>query len=463
MSTDPEPAARDRCIRPWQAPMAALLRGMLLVLAIGGSAGAAADTVDGPSVVRAGHLLDADSGKLLVDQAVTIEDGHVVSVQPWSAAAAAVPGVLDWSAYTVVPGLMDLHTHLADGLVEAASDSERLQITPVQQAFLGARNALLTLRAGFTTVRDLGVYRSFADIALRDAINAGDVPGPRMVVAGAYITIPGGGGEITGVPAGTVVPEAFRQGVSRGVEQVRHNVDRILDHGADVIKVIATGAVLTPGTDPGKPEYSEAEIHAAVQEAAKRGAYVAAHAHGAEGIKRAIRAGVRSVEHASLIDDEGIALARQHGTWLVMDIYDGDYIDSVGRRDGWPAETLRKNEEVTAAQREGFRKAVKAGVHLAFGTDAGVYPHGDNARQFAYMVRYGMTPLQAIRSATIDAARLLGKEQTLGSIAPGKSADLVAVACNPLQDVDCLRQVRGVLKAGQFVAPGWSARSSTPR
>ncbi|MGN6740925.1 amidohydrolase family protein, partial [Dyella sp.] len=180
--------------------------------------------------------------------------------------------------------------------------------------------------------------------------------------------------------------------------------------------------------------------------------FVAAHAHGAEGIKRAIRAGVRSIEHGSLIDDEGIALLVKHGTWLVADIYDGDYIEEIGTRDHWSPEILRKNEETTEAQREGFRKAVKAGVHLAFGTDAGVYPHGQNARQFAYMVRWGMTPLQAIRSATIDAARLLGKERELGSIAPGKAADLVAVGCDPLHDVDCLRQIRGVIKAGQPVA-----------
>jgi len=233
---------------------------------------------------------------------------------------------------------------------------------------------------------------------------------------------------------------------------VRKHVDFLLDHGVDHIKVIATGAVLADNTEPGVSEYSEEEIHVAVVEAAKRGKFVAAHAHGAEGIKRAVRAGVRSIEHGSLIDDEGIALMVQHGTWLVADIYNGDYIDSVGRREGWSAQTLRKNIETTEAQREGFRKAVKAGVHIAFGTDAGVYPHGDNARQFAYMVKYGMTPLQAIRSATIDAARLMGKEKELGSIAPGKAADLVAVACDPLQDVECLRRVQGVIKAGETVS-----------
>jgi imidazolonepropionase-like amidohydrolase len=403
------------------------------------------------TVVHAGHLLDVDSGRMLTDQAVSIEAGKVVAVQPWSADATKGARVLDWSAWTVVPGLMDMHTHIAEE-AETADIAAPLKISPAQQAFIGAMNARKTLQAGFTTVRDVGVYRGFADIALRDAINAGEIPGPRMFVAGAYITAPGGGGEITGLPAGTVVPPEFRQGVSKGVDDVRRHVDRALDHGADLIKVIATGAVLANGTEPGKPEYTEAEIRAAVVEAAKRGKFVAAHAHGAEGIKRAIRAGVRSIEHGSLIDDEGIALLVQHGTWLVADIYDGDYIEEIGTRDHWSPEILRKNEDTTLAQREGFRKAVKAGVHLAFGTDAGVYPHGQNARQFAYMVRWGMTPLQAIRSATIDAARLLGKQRELGSIAPGKAADLVAVGCDPLHDVDCLRQIRGVIKAGQPVA-----------
>jgi imidazolonepropionase-like amidohydrolase len=403
------------------------------------------------TVVHAGHLLDVDSGRMLADQAVSIEAGKVVSVQPWSADAAKGARVLDWTAWTVVPGLMDMHTHISEP-AETADIAAPLKISPAQQAFVGAMNARRTLQAGFTTVRDVGVYRGFADIALRDAINAGEIPGPRMFVAGAYITAPGGGGEITGLPAGTVVPPAFRQGVSQGVDDVRRHVDLILDQGADQIKVIATGAVLANGTEPGKPEFTEAEIHAAVVVAAKRGKFVAALAHGAEGIKRAIRAGVRSIEHGSLIDDEGIALLKQHGTWLVADIYDGDYIEEIGTRDHWSPEILRKNEDTTLAQREGFRKAVKAGVHLAFGTDAGVYPHGQNARQFAYMVRWGMTPLQAIRSATIDAARLLGRQKELGSIAPGKAADLVAVGCDPLHDVDCLRQIRGVIKAGTPVS-----------
>ncbi len=226
---------------------------------------------------------------------------------------------------------------------------------------------------------------------------------------------------------------------------------QLISGGATVIKVIATGAVLTAGTTPGAAEYSEAEIRAAVDEAAQYGIFVAAHAHGAEGIKRAVRAGVRSIEHGSYLDDEGIALMKKHGTWLVADIYNGDYIAETGRRDHWSEEILRKNEETTQRQREGFAKAAKAGVRIAFGTDSGVYPHGDNGRQFAYMVRYGLTPMDAIRAATLNSAQLLGKEQELGSIASGKFADMIAVEGDPLLDIDKLRQVRGVIKAGRQI------------
>ena len=404
-------------------------------------------TQAGELVVRAGQLVDVDHGQLLTDQAIHIEGDRITRIEPYATESIGDATVLDWSRYTVVPGLMDLHTHLADE-GQSADEAKPLKSTPARDAFIGAKNARDTLRAGFTTVRDVGVYRGFADVALRDAIKAGHVPGPRMFVAGAYITITGGGGEISGLPQGTVVPEEFRRGAANSEAEVRQKVNALLDGGADFIKVIATGAVLTAGTEPGESEYSEAEIRAAVEEAARRGKFVTAHAHGAEGIKRAVRAGVRSIEHGSLIDDEGIALMKQHGTWLVADIYNGDYIDTVGRAQGWSEEIMRKNLETTDLQREGFRKAVAAGVNLAYGTDSGVYPHGDNARQFAYMVRYGMTPMQALRSATIDAARLLGQEKDLGSIAAGKAADLVAVACDPLQDVECLRQVRGVVKDG---------------
>ncbi|MFT3669710.1 MAG: amidohydrolase family protein [Pseudoxanthomonas sp.] len=402
-------------------------------------------------MIQAGRVLEVETGRILTDRDILIRDGRIVSIAPPKKGIDPDVRVLDWSTLTVVPGLMDMHTHLADE-GPYGDPATPLRSNAARDAFIGARNARATLQAGFTTVRDVGVYRGFADVQLRDAINTGLVPGPRMFVAGTYVTVTGGGGEITGLPAGTALPAIFRRGVADNEAEVRQRVNEILDAGADFIKLIATGAVLADGTEPGQSEYTEAEIRAAVEEAERRGSFVAAHAHGAEGIKRAVRAGVRSIEHGSLMDDEAIALIKQHGTFLVADIYNGDYIDTVGRRDGWSAEILRKNLDTTEAQREGFRRAVAAGVNIAYGTDSGVYPHGDNARQFAYMVRYGMTPLQAIRAATLESARLLRKEKELGSITPGKFADLVALACDPLADIACLQQVRGVVKAGVPVA-----------
>ena len=411
-------------------------------LALAASA-AHADT----TVIHAGRLVDVDAGKLLLDQAVTVVDGKVTGVAPWGAGTGDAK-VVDWSAFTVVPGLMDMHSHLI-GDIEQADEAAPLKSSAARDALIGVEHARKTLQAGFTTVRDVGTYRAYVDVALRDAIAAGWVVGPRMFVAGAYLTVPGGGGEVTGT--GLPVPDEMRRGVAKGEAQVRQRVNEILDNHADFIKVIATGAVLTAGTDPGASEFSEAELRAAVEEATKRGTFVAAHAHGAQGIKNAVRAGVRSIEHGSLIDDEGIALMKEHGTWLVADIYDGDYIEEVGRREHWSEEILRKNRDTTDTQREGFRKAVKAGVNIAFGTDSGVYPHGLNARQFAYQVRYGQTPMQAIQSATINAAKLLRQEKEIGSIAAGKSADLVALACDPLASIDCMTQVRGVIKAGASI------------
>jgi len=415
------------------------------------SASAGAET----TWVHAGRVLDIESGHWLQDQDIALESGKISAISDhdpvrWDDSLQAARRI-DWSAYAVVPGLMDMHTHLADE-AEMADPAVPLRSNPARDAFIGAANARHTLRAGFTTVRDVGTYRGFADVALRDAIEADRIEGPRMFVAGAYITITGGGGELTGLPKGTQVPAEFRRGVANNAREVREKVNALLDGGADFIKVIATGAVLAAGTEPGEPEYSEAQIRAAVETATRRGSFVTAHAHGAEGIKRAVRAGVRSIEHGSLMDDEAIALMKKHGTWLVADIYNGDYIDTVGRAAGWSEEILRKNTQTTDVQRQGFRKAVTAGVKIAYGTDAGVYPHGDNARQFAYMVRYGMTPIQAIRAATIESARLLKQDTTLGSITVGKIADLVAVACDPLEDIECLRQVRGVIKSARLVS-----------
>jgi len=413
----------------------------------------AATAVAQPVVVRAGRLLDVEQGRYLLDQAIRIDDGRIVSVSPWGAGARGGAQLIDWSAYTVLPGLIDLHTHLV-GDISSADVAAPLSSSAARDALIGAAHARATLAAGFTTVRDVGTYRAHVDVALRNAINAGLVEGPRMYVAGAYVTVTDGGGEVTGLPEGTVVPDEMRRGVANDADEVRFRVRELLANGADFIKVIATGAVFTSGTTPSAPEYSEDEIRAAVEEAAKAGTYVVAHAHGAEGIKNAVRAGVRSIDHGSYLDDEGIALMKEHGTWLVADIYNGDYTEEVGRRDGWSEEILRKNRETTDIQREGFRKAVLAGVNIGYGTDAGIYPHGANARQFAYMVRFGMKPIQAIRAATIDAAAALGRAQELGAVAPGRFADLIAVEGDPLADIARLEHVSGVIKDGHLFDPG---------
>jgi imidazolonepropionase-like amidohydrolase len=353
----------------------------------------------------------------------------------------------------VLPGLIDCHAHMIGEMETGLGYAALVMRSAAQEAMTGVRNARATLEAGFTSVRDVGTFRAFVDCALRDAIDVGDTPGPRMLCAGAFVTVSGGGGDVTGLApdVDAVVPVDLRFGVANSADDVRARVRRILAGGADFIKVIATGAVLTEGTTPGAPEFSEDEIRAAVEEAALSRAHVAAHAHGAEGIKRAVRAGVRSIEHGSLMDDEAIELMASHGTYLVADVYCGDWIAEEGARGGWSADVMRKNDETTDAQREGFTKAVKAGVAIAYGTDSGVYPHAWAARQFAYMVRFGMTPMQAIRSATVVASELMGWRDRVGSIETGRYADLVAVAGDPLDDVSVLEDVAFVMKGGVVV------------
>jgi imidazolonepropionase-like amidohydrolase len=399
--------------------------------------------------VRAGSLVDTAKGVVLHDRLIRIQDGMITAVGAYAPPPEGA-AILDWSAYTVLPGLIDMHVHLAD-TDETNNVAEPLLHSAEEIALLGARHARETLDAGFTSVHDVGCFRAFADVALRDAINRGDVPGPRMSAVGAYITIPGGGGEVTGFAPDVQVPESMRAGVVVDAADVTRKVAYLFQHGADSIKLIATGAVLAQGTEPGQQELTEEEMHAAVVAAAAHGGWVTAHAHGAAGIKSAMRAGVRAIEHASLIDDEGIAMAKARGVYLDMDIYNGDFIDEVGRKEGWPADILRKNTDTTDAQREGFRKAVKAGVKLTFGTDAGVYPHGKNARQFKYMVKYGMTPMQAIQAATVTSAALLGWSEQVGAIAPGHYADMIAVSKNPLADIAALENVDHVMKGGALV------------
>lgn len=396
--------------------------------------------------VEAGALLDVESGELRTGQCIVIEGERIAWIEPCGGSPEEWERV-DWSAYTVLPGLIDLHTHLADA-GQSADLAAPIKTSPAATALIGAHNARVTLAAGFTTVRDVGTYRGLTDVALRDAIAAGHVPGPRMFVAGGYLTHPGGGGELNGVVPNEELPADMRLGVLFGEAQAAQKATLLLDGGVDFLKLMATGAVLAIGTEPGEPELTEAEMRAAIAVARGRGTYATAHAHGAAGIKAAIRAGARSIEHASLIDEEALLMARDAGVWLVMDVYNGDYIDQIGTAEGWPEEYLRKNRETTQEQRDRFRRAVELGVPLAFGSDAGVFPHGLNARQFAYMVANGMTPLQAVRSATVEAAKVLGKEGELGTLRTGAYADLIAVSGSPLEDVRVLESVAGVIKGG---------------
>lgn len=399
--------------------------------------------------IRAGRLIDPGTARVTTDQRVRIVDGRIAAVTPWRDGDGAAG--LDWSGFTVLPGLIDLHTHVADGFPTGSDPAEPLKHSEAATILKGAEAARTMLRAGFTTVRDVGVYRGLTDVALRDAIASGWVEGPRMLVAGGYITAPGGGGAVGGLAHDMPIPETFRIGEVRNADDARDRARHLLQNGADFIKLIATGAVLALGSVPGALELSPEEMKAACDEAKARGKYCIAHAHGAEGIKAAIRAGARTIEHASYLDAEGIALANRYGVWLDMDIYNGEWFREVGTREGWPAEYLRKGEETTVVQRRGFAAAVKAGAPLTFGTDAGVYPHGLGARQFAFMVRFGMTPLQALRSATSEAARALDLAGKVGTLAPGAFGDLVAVKGDPLSEVGVLERIEGVVKGGRVV------------
>lgn len=396
------------------------------------------------------QAFDSIKGQMLDNHIVVVEEDRIAEVRP---ATEEDKNVIRLTGMTLLPGLIDVHTHLASLPDNGQGFAQIAQRSGAQDALIGVHHADATLRAGFTTVRDIGCWRAFTDVALRDAINAGWVDGPRMMAAGAYVTCPGGGGDITGlaVDVDAVLPRELRFGVSSGVDEVRSNVRQILRYGADFIKVLATGAVLTSGTNPGAPEFTEAELRAAVEIATEAGTHVAAHAHGTEGIKRAVRAGVRSIEHGSMLDDEAIELMVERGTYLVADLYDGDYILEVGPSLGYSQEVLDKTRRTTDVQRVGFEKAVDVGVRIAFGTDAAVIPHGTNAHQLSYYVEHGLSSSETLQSATRWAAELMGWDDSVGSLTPGCFADLVAVRGNPLDKISLLESPTGVMKDGRWV------------
>jgi imidazolonepropionase-like amidohydrolase len=396
-------------------------------------------------VVKAGRLLDVKTGEMTRDQAIVIENGTIVSVGAAKDVNTAGATVVDLSRATVLPGLIDAHTHLTGDANHFGYDG--LGISVPREALTGAKNARTTLLAGFTTVRNLGAG-GYSDVALRDAINAGDIPGPRMLVSGPALGITGGHCDNNLLPFEYHISEA---GVADGVEAVQHKVREVIKYGADVIKICATGGVLSKGDDPNASQYTLEEMKTIVTEAHRLGRKVAAHAHGAQGVQLASEAGVDSIEHGHLMDDASIATLKKNGTYVVPTLYLMDWHRENASKTNMPDFMRRKMEQVSEQGQNNLKRAFAAGVKVAFGTDAAVYPHGLNAHEFAVYVRLGMTPLQAIRTATVNAADLLGWAGKVGSIEPGKWADIVAVDGDPLSDITTLQQVKFVMKDGEVI------------
>lgn len=397
-------------------------------------------------VIHAGQMLDVESGKMLQDQFIIIDGNRirdVVTLRDMEDMDDEEVEFIDLSKMTVLPGLSDSHVHLTGDA--NTHGYKRLAVSTPRAAITGVRNARRTLMAGFTTVRNLGAP-GFTDVALMEAIEAGDVPGPRILPAGRSIGITGGHCDRNLLP---YEYEDVAGGVADGPWGVRKKVRENKKYGAKLIKFCATGGVLSKGTKVGAQQFSFEEMKAIVDEAHMLGLKVAAHAHGTEGIDTAIRAGVDSIEHSSFISDEGIRAAKTNGTYLSMDVYNSDYILTEGKKAGILEESLAKERVVGKKQRQRFQAAVKAGANMAFGSDAGVYPHGDNGNQFAYMVKWGMTPLQAIQASTINNARLFDMSMDIGSIEKGKYADVIAIAQDPLKDITALEDVRFVMKSGE--------------
>lgn len=401
-------------------------------------------------VIRAGAVADVLAGEVLADHAIVLDGERIAAVEPWSPSRHGGEHVLDLSDHLVAPGMIDLHTHLI-GELERGSYSPYLTGSPARDALLGVRHARATLRAGFTTVRDVGSFRAFVDCDLRDAIDSGICEGPRMVCAGAYVTCSSGGGEITDLALDIPLPTSFRFGVADSVDEVRSAVRRIAHRGADVIKIIATGAVYASGTVPGAPEYTEEELRACVDEAALYGLYVAAHAHGEEGALRAIRAGARTIEHGTMLGDTAMSAMIEHGTYYVPTTYLLNWVEAHAEREEHPIGVREKTASVGTSARAAVRLAVEAGVRIAYGTDAIVFPHGRNAGQLPEFVEAGMTPMQALQSATSVAAECLGRSADVGAVAPGHFADLVAVPGAHLDEIGRFTDVAAVLKGGRIV------------